>query len=75
MLALIVLCSALAASAPAQNATGELEGKMDELRSNVDRQGSLQEQIDAQNAQINQLIAQESGKPNILKIMVLQKQV
>lgn len=61
VLALIVLCCALATSALAQDATGELEGKMDELESNVDQQGSLQEQIDAQNAEINELIGQEAA--------------
>lgn len=61
LLALVALCAlALASSAPAQNATSELDGKMQELESNVARQGSLQDQIDAQNAQINALIAQEA---------------
>lgn len=58
-LALIALC-ALATSAPAQDATSELGGKLDELQSNVDQQGSLQSQIDRQNAEIDQLIGQEA---------------
>jgi peptidoglycan hydrolase CwlO-like protein len=61
-LALIALCAlVVAAAAPAQNATGELEGKLDELESNVDQQGGLQAQIDAQNAEIDQLIGQEAA--------------
>jgi peptidoglycan hydrolase CwlO-like protein len=61
-LALIALCAlVVAAAAPAQNATGELEGKLDELESNVDKQGGLQAQIDAQNAEIDQLIGQEAA--------------
>jgi peptidoglycan hydrolase CwlO-like protein len=60
-LTLLVLCGALAAAgAIAQDATSELEGKLDELEANVDQQGSLQSTIDAQNAQINDLIARES---------------
>jgi cell wall-associated NlpC family hydrolase len=58
--ALLSLCAVLASSAPAQDATGELEGKMDELESNIDQQGSLQAEIDRQNAQIDQLIGQEA---------------
>ena len=60
---LAVLCGLLAlgqGAAPAQEAAAELETKMDELEQNVDQQGSLQEQIDAQNAAINDLIARES---------------
>ena len=60
IVALIVFC-AVAANAPAQDATQELSGKMQELQNNVDQQGSLQSQIDAQNAQINALIGQESA--------------
>ncbi|MGH2923252.1 MAG: hypothetical protein ACRDKH_04400, partial [Solirubrobacterales bacterium] len=61
-LAICALTALLAwtARAPAQSATEELEGKFEELESNVDRQGSITEQIDAQNAEINDLIAQES---------------
>ena len=57
------LCALLAVgqgAAPAQDAATELDSKMDELEQNVDQQGSLQEQIDAQNAAINDLIARES---------------
>lgn len=62
LLALIALCALAAASAaPAQDSTSELEGKMDELESNVDQQGGLQAQIDAQNAEIDQLIGQEAA--------------
>lgn len=48
-------------SAPAQDATGELEGKLDELESNVDQQGGLQESIDRQNAAIDDLIGEEGA--------------
>lgn len=62
--AALVLCAltvlVLTASAPAQDATGALGGKLEALESNVERQGSLQATIDRQNAQINDLIAQES---------------
>ncbi len=51
---------AVSAGAPAQEATSELEGKMQELESNVDQQGDLQSTIDAQNAEINSVIAAES---------------
>lgn len=57
------LCALLAlgqGAAPAQDAATELGSKMDELEQNVDQQGGLQEQIDAQNAAINDLIARES---------------
>jgi peptidoglycan hydrolase CwlO-like protein len=57
---LLVLCGAIAGAATAQDAGSELEGKMEELEQNVDQQGSLQSSIDAQNAQINDLIARES---------------
>ena len=59
-LILLVLCGTIAAAAVAQDAGSELEGTLDELEQNVDRQGSLQSTIDAQNAQINDLIARES---------------
>ncbi len=63
-LALLALCGAgalaLSSRAPAQDSVAEIAGKMDELRSNVGRQGSLQESIDAQNARVNAIIAQES---------------
>ena len=58
------LCALLAlgqGAAPAQDAATELDAKMNELEQNVDQQGSLQEQIDAQNAAINDLIARESA--------------
>lgn len=59
--ALLALCALVgAAAAPAQDATGELEGKLDELESNIDRQDGLQATIDRQNAEINGLIARES---------------
>ena len=62
-LLLAALCALLAlgqGAAPAQDAASELDSKMGELERNVDRQGSLQEQIDAQNAAVNDLIARES---------------
>ena len=59
-LCLITALAGLAARAPAQSATDEIESKFNELESNIDRQGSLQEQIDAQNREINDLIAAES---------------
>lgn len=62
-LALLVLGGALALAhgqrAPAQ-ATSEVEGKLDELNSNVERQGDLHAQIEAQNRAINEVIAAES---------------
>ncbi len=57
---LLATCGAIAGSAGAQDATSELEGTLDELESNIDQQGGLQSTIDAQNAQINDLIARES---------------
>jgi peptidoglycan hydrolase CwlO-like protein len=61
-LALIALCALVAAAAaPAQNATDELEGKMNELQENVDQQGGLQATIDRQNAAIDQLIGEEAA--------------
>lgn len=51
---------AVTQGAPAQDSATELEGKMDELESNVSRQGDLQSSIDAQNEQINAVIAAES---------------
>jgi peptidoglycan hydrolase CwlO-like protein len=60
---LAALCALLAlgqSSAPAQDSAAELDSKMNELEQNVDRQGTLQEQIDSQNAAINDLIARES---------------
>jgi peptidoglycan hydrolase CwlO-like protein len=63
-LALLVLsgASALAVTqgAPAQDSAEELEAKMGQLESNVDQQGDLQSRIDAQNEQINAVIAAES---------------
>jgi peptidoglycan hydrolase CwlO-like protein len=62
-LLLAALCALLAlgqGAAPAQDAASELDSKLNELEQNVDQQGSLQEQIDAQNAAINDLIARES---------------
>jgi len=56
----LVALSVVAVGAPAQDATAELEGKLNELENNVDEQGSLQSNIDAQNARVNDLIAQES---------------
>ena len=62
LFALIALCAlGVATSAPAQDATGELEGKLDELEANVDQQGGLQATIDRQNAEIDQLIGQEAA--------------
>jgi peptidoglycan hydrolase CwlO-like protein len=60
LLCLLCLCGFAAANATAQDATSEVEGKLQELQSNIDQQGGLQGSIDAQNAQINALIAQES---------------
>ncbi|MBM3666226.1 MAG: hypothetical protein FJW90_01875 [Actinobacteria bacterium] len=60
ILVLLALSAFAAASAIAQDATDELEGKLDELESNIDQQGGLQASIDAQNAEINDLIARES---------------
>jgi peptidoglycan hydrolase CwlO-like protein len=61
LLLLAGVCAlALSSGAPAQEATSEVEGKLDELESNIDRQGGLQAEIDRQNARINDLIAQES---------------
>jgi peptidoglycan hydrolase CwlO-like protein len=57
---LLAICGSIAGSAGAQDATSKLEGTLDELESNVDQQGGLQSTIDAQNAQINDLIARES---------------
>ena len=57
---LLATCGSIAGSAGAQDATSELEGTLDELESNIDQQGGLQSTIDAQNAQINDLIARES---------------
>ena len=60
--ALIALCAlGMATGAPAQDATNELEGKMDELEQNVDQQGGLQATIDRQNAEIDQLIGEEAA--------------
>ena len=58
--ALTALC-VITASAPAQDATTELEGKFEELESNVDQQGDLQATIDSQNAAIDQLIGEEAA--------------
>ena len=60
LLCALVALAGFAARAPAQSATEELEGKFDELESNIDQQGSLQGTIDAQNAEINDLVARES---------------
>lgn len=63
LLLLTALCALLTlgqGAAPAQDAAADLESKMNELEQNVDQQGSLQGQIDAQNAAINDLIARES---------------
>ncbi len=61
---LLVFCGvaalAVTQGAPAQDSAEELEGKMDELESNVDQQGDLQSTIDAQNREINAVIAAES---------------
>jgi peptidoglycan hydrolase CwlO-like protein len=63
-LALLALCGAIAlaltSGAPAQTATQDLGEKLDELESNVDEQGDLQSRIDAQNREVNALIARES---------------
>ncbi|CAN5490171.1 NlpC/P60 family protein [soil metagenome] len=55
-----VAALAVTQGAPAQDSAAELEGKMDELQSNVDQQGDLQSTIDAQNERINSVIAAES---------------
>jgi peptidoglycan hydrolase CwlO-like protein len=59
---LVALCALIvAAGAPAQDSTSELEGKMNELEDNVDQQGGLQATIDRQNAAIDALIGQEAA--------------
>ena len=58
-----VCALALTQGAPAQTGSSsaeELEAKMGQLESNVDQQGDLQSRIDAQNEQINAVIAAES---------------
>ena len=58
--ALLALCAsgtlALTTRAPAQDATADLGAKLDELESNIDRQGAIQGSLDEQNARINDLI-------------------
>ncbi|MSO41939.1 MAG: hypothetical protein EXQ70_08655 [Solirubrobacterales bacterium] len=58
--ALVALAVFGGASAPAQDATTELQNKVDELGQNQSEQGGLEATINRQNAEINSLIAQES---------------
>jgi len=60
LLALALTSATLVRGAPAQNATEELEQKLQEYESVTDRQGDVQATIEAQNAQINELIGRES---------------
>ena len=60
LLALALTSATLVSGAPAQNATEELEQKLQEYESVTDRQGDVQATIEAQNAQINELIGRES---------------
>ncbi len=61
MLALAGVSTALLVNrAPAQSASEELQSKLDEFQQNAERQGDIKASLDAQNAQINDLIARES---------------
>ncbi|MGH2955705.1 MAG: coiled-coil domain-containing protein [Solirubrobacterales bacterium] len=54
------LWATVGAPAPAQDAQGEIESKLDELDRVQSSQGPLREQIDQMNAEVDQLIGQES---------------
>jgi peptidoglycan hydrolase CwlO-like protein len=60
LLAAMVALALAVDRAPAQSATSQIESKLNELGSIDERQGDIKATIDAQNAQVNDLIARES---------------